>query len=116
MPKDPKRQHQRRAVRVEFRIRDADDAFGGEIVFDTVDISEGGAFLRADYLLEDGERLEVSFTLPQSTAAIVVRAKVAWVTKRATLKGDAGMGLQFVDLSDAERDAILSFVRGGREE
>ena len=42
---------------------------------------------------------------------IVARAKVAWVTKRAQLKGEPGMGLEFTDLSDTERDAIVAFVR-----
>jgi uncharacterized protein (TIGR02266 family) len=102
----------RRALDAEFRLRDADDVVGGEILFDAVDISEGGAFLRSQYLLEVGERIEVSFTLPGQSQLIHVRALVAWVTRSKDLKGEAGMGLEFVDLDAEEREVIAAFVRG----
>lgn len=108
---DRPRRYVRKPLSVEFRVRDADDTVGGEILFDAVDISEGGAFLRSDYLLEEGDRIEVSFMLPAPVQRpVVVRARVAWVTRRSELKGEPGMGLEFVDLTPAERDAIAEFV------
>lgn len=110
-----KRQYLRRAVSVEFRVRDVDDVMGGELLFDSVDISEGGAFLRSDYLLELGDQVEVTFSLALRPEPFTVRARVAWVTKRAALKGDAGMGLEFIDLVPADRDAIDQFVHRHQE-
>ncbi len=105
-----KREYLRRAISAEFSVRDVDDVMGGELLFDSVDISEGGAFLRSDYLLELGDQVEVTFTLSTSPEPITVRARVAWVTKRSSLKGDAGMGLEFVDVDEASRKAIDQFV------
>jgi uncharacterized protein (TIGR02266 family) len=99
---------------VEVRVRDADDPVGGEIMFDAVDISAGGAFLRSDYLLEKGDRLDVSFTLPEAKQRITARAQVVWVAKTRRTKGEAGMGIEFVDLSEAERAAITEFVKAHR--
>ena len=114
MPQEPNRQFLRRPVKVEFRVRNADDVMGGEILFDAVDISVGGAFLRSSYLLEIGERLEVNFTLSESGALIHTSARVVWVTPHEEAKGEAGMGLEFLDLSEAERKAITEYVRAQR--
>ena len=108
---DRPRRYLRRPLAVEFRVRDADDLLAGEIKFDAVDISEGGAFLQADYLLERGAVIEVSFSLPGMAAALTVRARVAWVTDREEVRGEAGMGLEFVELEPNERRAIANFVR-----
>lgn len=101
----------RRPLAVEFRVRDADNRLAGEIMFDAIDISVGGAFLHADYLLECGAQIEVSFTLPGSASALQVSARVAWVTHREEVRGDAGMGLEFIDLEPDDRQAIADFVR-----
>ena len=107
------RRTHRTPLQAEFRVRDADDVIGGEISFDAIDISEGGAFLRSEYLLEPGDRIEVTFVLPDSTP-IVARARVAWVTPRPERKGDPGMGLEFISLQKSEREAIARFVEGQR--
>ncbi len=83
-------------------------------MFDAVDISAGGAFLRSDYLLEKGDRLDVTFTLPATHQRITARAQVAWVAKVRKTKGEAGMGIEFVDLSKDEREAITEFVKSQR--
>lgn len=112
---DRPRRYLRRPLVVEFRVRDADDLLAGEIMFDAIDISEGGAFLHADYLLERGALIEVSFTLPGTASALQVRARVAWVTHREDVRGEAGMGLEFVELTRDEREAIAGFVRAQHE-
>ena len=106
------RRFARRPILVEFRVRDADDVAGGEIVFDAVDLSEGGAFLRSEILLERGDRIEISFTLPNPAITIHARARVAWVTHRDDAKGEPGMGLEFLDLRDDERRAITAWRDG----
>ena len=104
----------RRAVSVEFRVRDSQDHLVGDILFDTVDISEGGAFLRSQYLFEVGEVLDVSFTLPGQGGLLYAQARVAWVTRQSDAKGEAGMGVEFITIDDAARRAITAFVRVNR--
>lgn len=112
---DKSRKYVRRPVNVELVVRDANDLLGGEILFDAVDLSEGGAFLRSDFLMEEGERLEIRFTLPRTETSVAktihAQARVAWVTPRTDLKGEAGMGVEFVRLSEEEKAAIDAFVQ-----
>ncbi len=102
----------RRAVLVTFKLHDAEDPTPGDLLFDTVDLSQGGAFLRSDLLFDAGQEVEVSFELPGGHL-VRARAKVAWAT-RADHKGAPGMGISFVDLAVADRQAIAEFVRKWR--
>ncbi|MHB1846955.1 MAG: PilZ domain-containing protein [Deltaproteobacteria bacterium] len=81
----------------------------GHLFFDTQDLSIGGAFLRSDLLLEEGEELEVTFTLPGSDRQLQTRARVAWV-RRGEAAGAAGMGLEFVALTPEDREALSAFL------
>ena len=108
------RRYLRRPVAVEFHLREATDTQGGELLFDGVDISEGGAFLRSDYLLEIGDTVEVAFRLPNSDKQLNVRARVAWVTRNHQLKGEAGMGLEFLELPASTRAIIAEFIKTQR--
>ena len=108
------RSYLRRSVRVSFRLRDANDPSQGDILFDAVDLSQGGAFLRSDLLLEVGEIVDVTFGLPGEIRPIHARARVAWATRQDGHKGHAGMGLQFIELANHDREAIASFIRSAR--
>ncbi len=98
------RRHARRRIAVEVRAK---DRFGlGHLFFDSLDLSEGGAFLRSDVLFEDGEGLELELAV--GGRAIHAPARVAWVRR---VPGDeAGMGVEFVELSAEDREAIASFL------
>ena len=109
------RRHVRRPVRVSVRVREVDDPTDGEVLFDALDLSQGGAFLQSDLLLEIGAELEVTFAIPGELRPVRAHARVAWATRVATAKGSAGMGLQFVDLSEADRQRLAEFVRSVRE-
>jgi uncharacterized protein (TIGR02266 family) len=111
----PDRRHVRRPVRVSVRVRDAGDPTDGEVLFDALDISQGGAFLQSDLLLEAGAELEVTFAIPGEIRPIRAHARVAWATRTASAKGSAGMGLEFIDLTDADRRRLAEFVRSVRE-
>jgi uncharacterized protein (TIGR02266 family) len=102
------RRHPRLAVAVEVTVKSASDTETGELVFHTLDLSAGGAFLRSDLLLEVGELLEVSFCVPGSDERISARARVAWATRQSGTKGEAGMALEFIDMSEAERARLLA--------
>ncbi len=109
----PFRRFIRRSLNVEFTVRDVDDIHGGEIQFDAIDVSEGGAFLRSQLLFEVGNRLEVSFALPDDRTPVHVHARVVWVSQQEDANAhEAGLGLEFVGLSEDERQRINRFVSG----
>lgn len=73
------------------------------------DISTGGLFVVSFDPLEVGDQVDVRFRLadgPQIAATAVVR----WLRESHRLGDLPGAGLQFVDLSDEARSAILTFV------
>ncbi|MBI3180483.1 MAG: PilZ domain-containing protein [Deltaproteobacteria bacterium] len=113
MPSAKDRRFLRRAVQVTFRVRDAEDPAQGDLLFDAVDLSQGGAFLRSDLLFDAGQELGVTFELPDPERSVNVRARVAWAT-RADHKGAPGMGISFVDLAGPDREAIAAFVKKWR--
>jgi hypothetical protein len=107
------RKHARSAVDLPVTVSDATNRVHGTIQFDTQDLSVGGAFIRSDLLFEIGEELAVAFHLP-SGHAVNARTRVVRVARDTGDDGTAaGMGIQFVTLSDADRDAILALVTRG---
>lgn len=102
----------RRFIRkpVAAKIRSRDNAGQGHLFFDSRDLSVGGAFLRADLLLEQGELLDLEFTLPEGPS-LEARARVAWVrSSDSEQAGSAGMGVEFLNLSPADREALATFL------
>ena len=93
--KNARRRYSRRALAVELVARDRKDSEAGELAFDAVDISEGGAFLRSELLLEVGEELEVRFRLPALKEDTESTTTVRWN------KPD-GIGVQFGSLRALE--------------
>ncbi len=98
---------------VQFKVADdeASPGVAGEIYFESLDVSSGGAFLRSDLLFEPGDLLEVSFVLPPHGTKVRAQARVVWATHKSELKGDTGMAVEFVELSDQARAAIDGFVK-----
>ncbi len=105
------RRSKRRPIAVEFHVREADDPHAGELVFDTVDLSADGVFLRSDLLLDHGDVLEVSFAVPGLSERVQARARVAWTARHSDLKGQPGMGLEFIDLDAAIREALVAYLK-----
>ncbi len=100
------RRHERRKLKVEIQV--GDGSAGGELCFDSRDVSEGGVFLRSDLLLEVGETFFLTFVLPGAEVALRTRGRVTWVNRDSQSRPDdpPGMGVQFLDLSEAEREAL----------
>lgn len=88
---------------------------GGRILTDyTVNLSTGGIFLETAHQFEVDEPLQVSFVLPERVAELRCRARVAWVNqeeRRLKPTLPPGMGIQFLDLSGAERAEVLAYVK-----
>jgi len=69
-----------------------------------LNLSEGGAALRASRRLQVGTLLKVSFAIPESRTTIEAKAEVAWSDV------DGRAGLRFVILSAAAREALVTFL------
>ena len=104
-----KRQHQRRAVEMPITVSDAANRVVAVIQFSTQDMSTGGAFVRSHLLFEIGEVLSLQFALPDGRA-IRASGKVVRVARDTGDDVVPGMGIQFVDLSDADREALKALV------
>jgi uncharacterized protein (TIGR02266 family) len=101
------RRHERRKLKVEIQV--GDGSAGGELCFDSRDVSEGGVFLRSDLLLEVGETFFLTFVLPGAEVAVRTRGRVTRVSRGSQGGGPddpPGMGVQFLDLSPAEKEAL----------
>jgi uncharacterized protein (TIGR02266 family) len=98
----------RRFVRkpVVAEVHGKEETVVGHLFFDSQDLSLGGAFLRADLLLEVDEELEVILKLPGGRS-FEARARVAWVRRS---EGAGGMGIEFTRLHEADRRELAAFL------
>jgi len=71
-------------------------------------ISDGGVFVATDLDLPGDTEVELAFTLPDGVE-IRGRGKVRWVRK-AGPDVPGGVGVQFLNLSGAARDAVQNFL------
>jgi c-di-GMP-binding flagellar brake protein YcgR len=106
--KTERRRFVRKAVSVEFRSRSSEGT--GHLLFEGTDLSAGGAFLKSDLLLEPGESMFLEFILPTSSRRIRVQARVAWVRRFPRPEEIAGMGIEFLAISEEHRQALIRFV------
>lgn len=80
----------------------------------SIDLSTGGLFLAAGHPLPADTPLRMEFILPTCEKAIRCNARVAWVNDAKQLKKTTlptGMGVQFLDLSLADMDAIRIYIK-----
>ena len=77
------------------------------------DISPAGAFVPTPLLLEVGEPVVACFCLPGFREEFQIFGNVVWVAlpRRATDRGQAGMGIEFVKTSPLERLSIRQALR-----
>jgi uncharacterized protein (TIGR02266 family) len=102
------RKHPRQPLQVDFKARDGRGE--GQLLFEGTDLSPGGSFLRSELLLEQGEALTVEFRIPGTARQIQAPARVAWV--RRFPKGDeqAGMGIEFLSMAEADRELLRRYL------
>jgi uncharacterized protein (TIGR02266 family) len=109
-----KRRHERRSVELPITVSDAANRVAAIIEFSMQDLSTGGAFIRSQLLFEIGEVLRLQFALPNGRS---VRAG-GRVVRVARDTGDdvvPGMGIEFVDLADADREAVASMIKAATD-
>ncbi len=98
------------SVRLDVRVTQVGTEAAGELIFETRDLSEGGAFLRSDLLLETGDECDLSFELPdQPERTLKIRARVAW-TSRQQLRHGPGMGVEFIQILDEDEQRLATFL------
>ena len=105
------RKYARRPLNADIEVGDGFQ--GVELLFESQNVSEGGLFLKSDLLLEEGEVVWISFSLPGTAMAIRTRGKVVWVNKNPDVSnsGDRpGMGVKFLDLNESEIAAITAYL------
>ena len=82
----------------------------------TVDMSSGGLFLKTETRFTVGDKVLLSFTLPDANKVVNCNAQVAWVNLQEEPKKPdlpAGVGLQFLDLSTEYLMSIQSLLQHG---
>ena len=102
------RAHARRELELPVLVHDTGNRVRGAIRFDLRDLSVGGAFLRSDLLFEVGEELQVEFELPGGLS-VHARGRVVRVSRDPAPR-EAGMGIAFSEMSDADREAVRAFL------
>jgi len=78
-----------------------------------LDLSTGGMFLETEHPLMVGTTLNIEFKLPTNRAVIQCRARGAWVndpSQRNKTNLPPGMGVQFLDISLADMNAIRNYI------
>ncbi|MDP8222877.1 MAG: TIGR02266 family protein [Candidatus Lernaella stagnicola] len=106
---------QRRDARVPLKARVdyellSEDTFLFEY---TSNLSRGGIFLATRNPLPIGTHLSLRFTLPENGRIIDTNGQVAWINEYRP-GGDninPGMGIEFTDLNDEDREAIANLVK-----
>lgn len=104
---ESQRRHDRAELNVEVSLEGDHNFFVGF----GENISEGGLFVATHSLREIGSIIRLTFHLPDRAVPIEVEAVVRWLRLfNETSDVPPGLGLQFVDLSDEDAQAIRAFV------
>jgi uncharacterized protein (TIGR02266 family) len=105
---EEQRRYARKTLQVDFRGRDAQGA--GLLLFEAADLSPGGTFLKSDLLLEDGEPLSVEFRVPGVPRLMRAQARVAWVRRFPKPGEPAGMGVEFLAMTEEDRAVLTDYI------
>ena len=102
------RRHARKSISVEFKGTEASGV--GELLFEAADLSAGGTFLKADLLLEQGERLWLSFKVPGMPRSMKAEGRVKWVRRFPQGSEPSGMGVEFEQITEDDRVALARYL------
>jgi hypothetical protein len=79
-------------------------------------ISEGGAFIELGIPLERDSILELDFLLPHADYTVRTQVTVRWASNFMRMMTQAGMGVEFLTVTQVERDLIRSLVEAAHQE
>jgi CheY-like chemotaxis protein len=100
------RQSRRVEVQIPCTVRIEDEELQSTIK----NISEGGAFIEIGIPLEKESILELDFILPHADSRVSAQIIVRWASSFMRMSAHAGMGVEFLTVTQGERDLIRSFV------
>ncbi len=80
----------------------------------TQDLGGGGLFVATHALRAIGDCIRVRFTLPGHPVRLDAITEVRWVRPRDTAEGGAGLGLEFLQMSPATKEAVKAFLEKRR--
>ena len=106
----------RKSQRHDLRIRmDYRNEGGGDFLFEyTRNISKGGIFIETREPLPVGSRVEMRFQPPGTEQSLEIAGSVAWVNPYRPGSDDnpnPGMGIQFEELQEEDKDLLAQVVR-----
>ena len=79
-------------------------------------ISEGGAFIEIGIPLERDSILELDFVLPHANYTVSTQVTVRWTSNFLRMSAHAGMGVEFLTVTQVERDLIRTLVESTHRE
>ena len=107
--------HERKEPRYAVHVKVMYGAQQDQVLTDyTVNINAGGLFLTSSELMPIGTELFVEFSLSGEEQLVRCRARVAWINDVTNpLKRDlpAGLGLEFVDISNDEAAMVEEYIK-----
>lgn len=87
----------------------------GTFLFENAtNISEHGIFIETPSPMKIGTVLDLEFSLPDSKAKIKTTGEVAWINpvrSKTQENLNPGMGIRFLNLSEVDRETILTLVK-----
>ena len=101
------RKFDRKPAELPVTVRAAGSKVSGGIRLDSLDVSEGGAFLRAQLLFEVGDILQLEIPLPGG-GVVKATGRVVRVSRARSGEGVSGMGIEFTRLAMSDRRAITT--------
>jgi hypothetical protein len=99
------RKFDRKPAELAVTVHAAGSKVPGGIRLDSLDVSEGGAFLRSQLLFEVGEILQLEIPLPGG-GVVKATGRVVRVSRARNGQGVSGMGIEFTRLAMSDRRAI----------
>ena len=84
----------------------------------TGNVSAGGMFVRTERPLERGEQFLLNLQLPDLTDALTIKCEVVWARKQEGDLGGrpAGMGVKFLEMREADKKVLGSYLKAVMEE
>ena len=95
-------------ISVEFKGTESSGV--GELLFEAADLSAGGTFLKAEVLLEQGERLYLQFQVPGVPKVMHAEGRVRWVRRFPEAFQTGGMGVEFETITDGDRAVLDRYL------
>ncbi len=88
------------------------DAFFSEF---TANINEGGMYVETEQLHPIDTTVSLHFKLPGSDEPFELKGRVAWCQSAAGGPDGSGMGIEFEELDEADRERLNELVRHLRQ-